>query len=90
MLTDGTYQPIAIAEIAEGHLWSNSGVSGLSICSENGMMRWRDPVAELYLETHNEEAEARNEASETRADTVETHVRELEAELKRRRERNIQ
>ena len=88
-LTDGTYQPIAIAETAEGHLWSNSGVLGLSICSENGMLSWRDPVAEHYLETH-EEAEARNEASGPRADTVETHVRELEAELERRRERNIQ
>ena len=77
-LTDGTYQPIAIAETAEGHLWGNSGVLGLSICWEDGKLSWRAPVAERYLETHDEEAEARNEAAETRADTVETHVRELE------------
>jgi Uma2 family endonuclease len=98
-LTDGAFQPMPIVQTPEGHLWGRSEVLGLSICWEDGQLRWWDPVAERYLETHNEEAEARI-AAETRVATAEARaeaerearvraearVRDLEAELERRRQ----
>ena len=88
-LTDGTYQPLAIVETEEGHQWGRSDVLGLSICWEDGQLRWWDPVAdrylETYLETHNEEAEARIAEREART-AAEARVRELEAELERHRQ----
>ena len=65
-LTDGAFQPMAIVQTPEGHLWGRSEVLGLSICWEDGQLRWWDPVAERYLETHNEEAEARIAEREAR------------------------
>ena len=72
---------------------------GLSICWEDGQLRWWNPVAERYLETHNEEAEARiaaeaQSAAEREARiaereariAAEARVRELEAELERYRQ----
>ena len=91
-LTDGTYQPLAIVETTEDHLWGRSEVLGLSICWEGGQLRWWDPVAERYLETHNEEAEARiaaeaqSEAEREARTAAEAQVRELEAELERYRQ----
>ena len=112
-LTDGAFQPIPIVQNPEGHLWGISNVLGLSICWEDGQLRWWDPVAERYLETHNEEAEARiaereariaaeaqseaergariteqeaRTAAEERAEAAEARVRELEEELRHRRQ----
>ena len=84
-LTDGTFQPLAIVETPEGRLWGRSVVLGLSICWEDGQLRCWNRVAERYLETHNEEAEARIAEQEARA-AAEARVRELEAELEHYRQ----
>ena len=86
-LTDGAFQPMPIVETPEGHLWGRSEVLGLSICWEDGQLRWWDPVAERYLETHNEEAEARI-AAETRAEAErEDRIAEQEARTAEREAR---
>ena len=56
--------------IEDGHLRRYSEAVGLYVCWEDGMLRFYDPLADSYLDTH-EEAEA--------------HVAELEAELRRLR-----
>ena len=89
-LVDGGYQPITIIQTDETHYWGHSTALNLSLCWEDGQLRWWDPAAERYLETHEEEAEARISAearadtAEARAATAEARVRELEAELQRR------
>ena len=84
-LIDGVYRPITIVRSDETHYWGRSGVLGLSLCWENGYLRWWDPATQRYLETHQEEAEARI-AAEARADSAEARVRELEAELEHRQQ----
>ena len=76
-LVDGVYQPITIHQTDATHFWGHSEVLNLDLCWENDYLRWWDPAARRYLETHNEEAEARI-AAEARA-------RELEEELRRYR-----
>ena len=49
---------MAIVRDSRGPLVGPQRGAGLSICWEDGQLRWGDPVAERYLETHNEEAEA--------------------------------
>ena len=58
-LVDGIYRPIDIHRTDETRYWGRSAVLNLSLCWEEGQLRWWDPVAELYLETHDEEAEGR-------------------------------
>ncbi len=77
-LTDGRYQPIEIVQSDERLLWGHSNALNLSLCWEQGQLRWWNPSAGRYLETHDEEADARIAA--------EARVRELEAELRLRRE----
>ena len=89
---------MAIVQTPEGHLWGHSDILNLDFCWEDGRLRWWDPVAERYLETQEQTAEAgvaaenRAEAAETQAETerearmqAEARVRELEEELRRRR-----
>ena len=75
-LVDGAYQPIDLVHTDEDRLWGHSDVLNLAICWEYGRLRWWDPATQSYLQTHDEEAEARRAA--------ETRVRELEDELRRR------
>ncbi|MYC28912.1 MAG: Uma2 family endonuclease [Chloroflexi bacterium] len=82
-LVDGAYQPIGVQQSAEGHMSGRSDALGLDVCWENGRLRWRIPESGRYLETHEEEAEARI-AAEGRAASAEARVQELEAELRRR------
>ena len=84
-LIDGTYQAIAIEEIHPGLLWGRSAVLGLSICWEYGHLRWWDPAAQRYLETHDQTTE-RADAAEGRAAAAAARVQELEEELHRRRQ----
>ena len=58
-LVDGTYQPIEINQAGQGRLWGHSDILNLDFCWEEGRLRWWDPAAERYLETHDEEADAR-------------------------------
>ena len=58
-LVDGAYQPIEINHVGQGRLWGHSDILNLDFCWEEGRLRWWDPAEERYLETHDEEAEAR-------------------------------
>jgi hypothetical protein len=84
-LIEGVYQPVEIIQAGEQHYWGHSDVLNLDLCWENGRLRWWDLMAERYLETHDEEADARI-AAEARANEAEARARELEAELRRLRE----
>ena len=64
--------------------WGHSEVLGLTLCWEDGQLRWWDPIARQYLATHDEEAEGRLAEREARI-AAEARVRELEAELGRGR-----
>ena len=82
-LTDGEYRPIAIHRNDDTHYWGHSAALNLSLCWEDGRLRWWDTVAERYLETHDEEADGRIAERQGRL-TAEARIRELEAELRRR------
>ena len=69
-LVGNAYQPIEINSAA-GRRWGYSDILNLDLCWENGELRWWDPVAARYLETHAEEANARR-AAEVRAETERT------------------
>ena len=75
-LVEDGYQPINVIRTDENRLWGHSAVLNLDVCWEYGKLRWWDPAAGRYLETHEEEAEGRIAA--------EARIRELEAELRRR------
>ena len=51
-LADGQYQAIPVHRTDERHHWGHSPVLNLSLCWEEGELRWYDPVAERYLPTH--------------------------------------
>ena len=89
-LVNGEYQPINITHGDDGNPWGHSEVLGLTLCWEEGRLRWWDPATGLYLLTHDQEADGRL-AAESRAErenaarlAAEARVRELEAELARR------
>ena len=84
-LVGGVYQPIEIIEVRPGNLRGHSAVLTLDLAWEDGMLRWYDPVAEQYLMTYVEERQARMAEQEARI-AAESRVRELEEELRRRRE----
>ena len=98
-LVDGVYQPVTIVHTDETHHWGHSEVLNLDICWEDEQLRFWDPVAKRYLRTHDEvaedriTAEAERDAAEARADAAraerwaaEARIKELEEELRRRRE----
>ena len=58
-LVEDGYQPINVIRTDENRLWGHSAVLNLDVCWEYGKLRWWDPAAGRYLETHDEEAEAR-------------------------------
>ena len=84
-LVDGSYEPISIEDLGEGRLRGYSDALGLYVCWEEGMLRFFDPGAESYLDTHEEErvarlaAQARAGTAENRAETAEARAREEEA-----------
>ena len=71
-LLDGKYQPIDVEWLDENNGRGYSEVLGLYVCWEDGRLRFYDPRTEIYLRTHEEDAEARRQA---------------EAEVRRLRER---
>ena len=88
-LVSGTYQPVTIDTDGFRH-WGHSEALGLTVCWEDGQLRWWDPVDQRYLATHDEEAEGRlaeRDAHLAERDArlaAEARIRELEAELARR------
>ena len=82
-LVDGEYQPVAIYGTKESGYWGHSDALDLDVCWEDGQLRWWDPVAQRYLRTHDDEADARI-AAEAEAAQAQARVRQLEEELRRR------
>ena len=58
-LVEDGYQPINVIRTDENRLWGHSAVLNLDVCWEYGKLRWWDPEGGRYLETHEQEAEAR-------------------------------
>ena len=96
-LVDGEYQPITVAQTGENLYWGHSEALGLSLCWENGQLRWWDPVTMQYLLTHDgaidELIAERDKRMAERGELIaereariaaEDRVRQLEEELRRR------
>ena len=97
-LVGGAYQPIELTTAPDGILKGYSAVLGLSLCWDDNWPRLYDPATGTYLEGWPEVWEAR-EAAEVRATeaevqivveqagrlAAEARIRQLEAELRRRR-----
>ena len=90
-LVDGSYQPIAIETDGSSH-WGYSEVLGLTVCWEDGKLRFWDPVVERYLSTHAEEADALLDQRESLVAerqarlAAEERVRQLEEQVARLRQ----
>ena len=77
-LVGNQYEPIAIETLEEGIIQGYSTVLNLYIRWEHGELRWHDPATGQQIATFEQEREARMAA--------EARVRQLEAELERRRQ----
>ena len=75
-LVGGEYVPIAITRSDEQHLWGHSDALNLTLCWEDGNLRFWDSASRGYLSTYVEERAARRQA--------EDRVRQLEEELRHR------
>ena len=91
-LVDGRYEPVPIETVGEGVLQGYSTVLNLIIRWDHGQLGWRDPETGRHIVRY-EDLEVRAESAEASADierearmAAETRVRELEAELERRRQ----
>ena len=78
LLVGGEYRAIPVESIGDGVLQGYSPVLNLYIRWEYGELRWHDPATGQHIATFEQEREARLAA--------EARVRELEAELERRRQ----
>ena len=96
-LVDGEYRPVPITKLDDDRLWGHSDVLNLDLCWEHGQLRWWDPVARRYLDTHEEEAngriaerdariatEAQRDAALAQRDAALARVRQLEEEMRNR------
>ena len=84
LLVDGVYRPIEIFRTDESHLWGHSNVLNLDLCWEDGQLRWWDPAAQRYLETHDEVAEGRLAEREGRIAEREGRIAEREGRITER------
>ncbi len=80
LAADGSYEPIAIEELAGELLQGYSRVLNLFLRWENGQLRWHDPETGRHIVTFEDEREARIREREARL-RAEARVRELEARL---------
>ena len=78
ILTGNDYRPVEIIRGDETRLWGHSPVLGLTLCWEEGQLRWWDPSAGRYLPTYQETLDART-AAEARAQ-AEREIAEAERE----------
>ena len=84
-LVDGKYVPIEIIQDEDGRFWGYSEVLGLSLCWDEGFLRFYDPVAERFVPNMSEmkherdDAKARSRADKARADDAETRADDAEA-----------
>lgn len=80
-LVNGRYRPIEIAQTSEELYIGHSEALNLDLCWENGSLRWYDPTAQSYLQTYDEERNARI-AAEQRAAAAESEINALRAQLR--------
>ncbi len=80
-LVDGQYEPIEVMEVSWARIWGYSAALNLYICWEYGHLRWYDPVAQRYLLSHDEEAEARAAAEAARIAEEAALIAEREARV---------
>ena len=79
-LVGEAFAPIATHRTDEGHYWGHSEALSLSLCWEEGNLRFWDSESRAYLPTFQEEranlqaAELRAETAETRANSAETRA----------------
>lgn len=89
-LVNGRYELIEVREVSWARYWGYSAALNLYVCWEYGYLRWYDPVAQRYLLSLDEEAEARiaaeAELGEEQAARIvaENRIRQLEDELQQR------
>ena len=87
-LVDGVYVSIPIQRTDEQHHWGRSEALGLSLCWEEGRLRFWDPVGHSYLNTFMEERDARLAERDARFAerdarlAAEARARQLEEELR--------
>ena len=80
-LTDGAFQPMAIVQTpGEAPVGPQRGAGPEHLLGGRAL-RWWDPVAERYLETHSEEAEARIAEREARIAAEAQSAAEREARI---------
>ena len=97
-LVNGLYEPVRIHQTDSEHFWGRSEALGLSLCWEEGQLRFWDPVGQLYLTTYAEEHDARRQSeAQTIAERdarlaerdarleAEARAQQLEEELRRLR-----
>ena len=77
-LVDGRYEPVPVETVEEGVLQGYSRVLNLFIRWDHGQLGWHDPETGQHIATFAQER--------ARADAAEARVRDLEAELERRRQ----
>ena len=91
-LVGEAFAPIATHRTDEGHYWGHSEALSLSLCWEEGNLRFWDSESRAYLPTFQEEranlqaAELRAETAETRANSAETRAAAAEAEVRQLKE----
>lgn len=91
-LVGEAFTPIATHRTDEGHYWGHSEALSLSLCWEEGNLRFWDSESRAYLPTFQEEranlqaAELRAETAETRANSAETRAAAAEAEVRQLKE----
>ena len=91
-LVTGKYEPIPIHRTPQGHYWGHSDALNLTLCWEDGNLRFWDPESRAYLPTFHEEranlrtAESRANSAESRANSAESRAAAAEAEVRRLRE----
>ena len=86
ILVGNAYRPVEIIRGDETHLWGRSAVLELSLCWEEGQLRWWDPAARRYLPTYQENLDAltaAEERAESERERAETEQERAEAERQR-------
>ena len=82
---EGRYELIPIETVGEGVLQAYSSVLDLLIRWDHGELGWHDPKTGQHILRYGDLLDLA-ETQRTRADTAEARIRELEAELERRRQ----
>ena len=83
-LVEDRYEPIPVEEVSDGVLQGYSAVLNLHVRWEHSRLRWHDPETGEHIPTFERE-KARADAAEEGRLAAEARVRELEAELARRK-----